>query len=166
MEYFDVLDEKGKKKGYTIARGLPANEGDYLGIVNVLVFYKNKFLVTKRHPEKTSPNMWEITGGGILAGEEVIDAAIRELKEETGISRSKEDFIFLGAEISSCFYASLFLVKLDKMPKIVLQENETVDYKWIEIDEFFNNVSAKDFLPYLGLRLLKYKSLVLDNINS
>ena len=50
---------------------------------------ENQFLLTLRSPEKKEyPLCWENPGGGVQWGEESLTAALRELKEETGISAS------------------------------------------------------------------------------
>lgn len=161
MELFDALDENGEKKGYTIPRGSKIEDGDYMGIVNVLVCAEgNQFLITKRHPLKTAPNKWEITGGGILAGESPLLAAKRELAEETGIVLEESQFHKLGQEVSGPFYAYLYMVILAKKPKIKLQPTETVDYKWLSKKVFFLALKKDDFIPYLGKRLEKYQDKI------
>ena len=44
-----------------------------------------RYLLTKRSPNKGYPNMWECTGGSALAGDDSLTAALREVREETGL---------------------------------------------------------------------------------
>ena len=46
---------------------------------------RGEYLLSKRHPAKKFPNLWECTGGGALAGEESLEAGVREVREELGI---------------------------------------------------------------------------------
>jgi 8-oxo-dGTP pyrophosphatase MutT (NUDIX family) len=48
-------------------------------------------LLTHFDPEVGLPPRWITPGGGIDAGESVLEAAVRELREETGILVSPED---------------------------------------------------------------------------
>lgn len=55
------------------------------------VFYKNKVLMHKRAKEKRFPNYWTGPGGHVDEDEDVLKAAIREVKEETGVIVKKKD---------------------------------------------------------------------------
>ena len=47
---------------------------------------KGEYLITKRSGRRlTYPLMWECVTGSVLKGEESIDGAVREVKEEVGI---------------------------------------------------------------------------------
>ena len=46
-----------------------------------------EYLLLKRaHDEKIYPNLWQFVSGAIGDGERAVDAALREFKEETGIT--------------------------------------------------------------------------------
>lgn len=56
-------------------------------VVSAVICADNKVLVVRRAPSDTYPGMWEYPGGGVDLdiGETIVDALIREVKEETGI---------------------------------------------------------------------------------
>ena len=86
MELWDIYDNNRNHTGRTHVRGDPLTKGDYH--IVVLVWIVNHFghiLLTKRHPDKHWPNMWECTGGCVIAGEDSLSGAIREAKEEIGL---------------------------------------------------------------------------------
>ena len=56
-----------------------------------LVDIDNKVLIAQRPKNKFMESFWEFPGGKIEAGETPEDCALRELKEETGLSLEKTD---------------------------------------------------------------------------
>lgn len=50
----------------------------------VILTTANKVILGKRAPSVNNPNQWNFFGGHIDAGESALDAAVRELFEETG----------------------------------------------------------------------------------
>lgn len=162
MEYFDALDKYGNKKGYLVERGtIPEDDDTYLGIVSVIVVNKDKkFLTTKRHPNKPAGALWEVTGGGILAGEEAIMSAKRELEEETGIKTNLDNFILIEKAIADYFFCYTYLVVLDYNPSITLQKTETIDYKWLSYDELYEFTKSSSFVSYIGDRVRRILPIV------
>ena len=85
-ELWDVYDENRNLTGRVQRRG-DMLEGDVYHLV-VHIWTRNskgEFLLTKRSPNKGFPNMWESTGGSALAGDDSLTAAVREVREETGV---------------------------------------------------------------------------------
>ena len=47
-------------------------------------------LMTRRHPKKFLGGLWEVSGGSLIYGDDILACAVRELFEETGISTSPD----------------------------------------------------------------------------
>lgn len=144
MELWDVYDENGNKTGRFHTRGKPMAPGDYhMGTIIVVVNSKKEILCTLRSREKKfSPGVWENTGGGVLAGETSLTAAVRELKEETGIAANPEELVFLykakvteqdGTGLLNMVYG----LRRDMDAKnVVFQPGETEDARWFPHEEW------------------------------
>lgn len=52
---------------------------------------KRSFLLAKRSGRMNNPNRWNLFGGRLDPGESAVDAALRELREESGIRASKRE---------------------------------------------------------------------------
>lgn len=144
MELLDIYDQNGNKTGRTHVRGNPLQKGDYhLGAIIVITNRKKEVLCTLRSPEKKFyPNLWENTGGGALAGETSLTAAVRELSEETGISAVPGELAFLyrvrvtepdGGGVINDIYG---LRRDMDAGEVILQPGETTDAKWIPYEEW------------------------------
>lgn len=99
-ELVDVLDESGNKTGQVATRAECHSQGWRYGCVIVWVVNKSgQILVQKRSHTKTSfPGMWDKSvGGGVMAGEPIIEAALRETAEEIGLKIAVNDLIYIGA---------------------------------------------------------------------
>ena len=58
----------------------------HLTVLGVLMRPDGKYLITRRRMDKEwAAGWWEVPGGGVRAGEDSLDAVIREIKEETGV---------------------------------------------------------------------------------
>ncbi len=92
MEFWDIYDEKKQKTGRTMKRNdWILKDGEYhLTVLGVVARPDKKFLITKRVMTKSwAPGWWEVSGGGVQAGEESFDAVCREVFEETGLDVTK-----------------------------------------------------------------------------
>lgn len=139
MEKRDVFDAQRNNLGTPIVRGENIPEGSYVLSVSIFtVNDKGEILLTLRAPEKPNfPNVWEITAGGALAGESGIEAAMRELKEETGLQAKKEDLQLLRVIREPSAFVECYLYRT-ALPAsaVILQEGETVAARFTSLKRF------------------------------
>ena len=91
MEYWDIYDENKQLTGRTMQRNdFTMQPGDYhLTVLGVVCRPDGKFLITRRAMDKHwAPGWWEVSGGGVQAGETADEAVRREVLEETGLDVS------------------------------------------------------------------------------
>lgn len=164
MEIFDAYDEHGNDLGFELVRGDSIPTGVYHKIVQIYTLDEmNRILITKRHPLKHFGYYWEITAGSVIKGEDELNAAVRELFEETGIHVEAHNLELIQRYLgqNSIWYTYIHKVNMDEQ-KIQLAENETIDYRFITIDEFNHMVQTKQF-PRPSL---EYFKLYKDNFNN
>jgi 8-oxo-dGTP pyrophosphatase MutT (NUDIX family) len=90
-------------------------------------------LLLKRSPDRCKcPGLWESPGGLIEEGEEPREAALRELREETGLMGDIEDSHQPArtTSIHGQFKVYPFLVGVDN--RSVKLSSEHTDYSWVE----------------------------------
>ena len=102
-----------------------------------------KFLLMKRNLNKIYENLWQGVAGKIEDGETAPEAAIRELKEETGLDPVN---MFVADHVSR-FYevhedrvnlVPVFGMEVDS-DEVMLSE-EHIDFKWVTIKEALNTL--------------------------
>ena len=90
-------------------------------------------------------DVWCYIGGGIEEGEKAWEAALREVKEETGItdlslySSNQFDQIYSPKE-NYIYIAPVFVGYVDESQKVNLN-CEHSDFKWVSFKEAFDTVS-------------------------
>jgi 8-oxo-dGTP diphosphatase len=158
-EYWDLYDFNRNKLGRLHERGVPLNSGEYHLAVEIWVINsKNHILLTQRHPDKPWGSFWESTVGSVIAGEESLSGAKRELFEETGIEIEDEQIVPLGTMITKDWILDIYLVKLDVPTyNLKLQDGEVMDAKWVDIYEFEEMCSKELVVPSTINRFSLYK---------
>lgn len=129
MELWDLYDGEGKKTGHYHVRGKPIPQGYYHLVAFVWTFTpQGKLLLTKRSKEKPGAYLWEVTGGSMLAQEDSLSGAIRELYEETGLMAQPQDLRLLGRRIEGQGIYDHYVWHFDvELSSLQLQETETMD---------------------------------------
>lgn len=138
MEYFDLYDEKRNALGRVHRRGDALEPGTYHIVCEVWTV--NGFgsaLLTRRDAcKRLYPGLWENTGGVVLAGEDSLEGAIRELMEETGIRAEPGELTLQGSfRVGSVFVDAYLLRRNVALSELTLQPGETVDARWATLQE-------------------------------
>jgi len=159
-EIWDVYDSERNLTGKTHKRiDYPMPEGFYHLVVFVwLRNSKGEILISKRAPNKGYPNLWENTGGSAIAGDDSLTAAIREVKEELGLDADPEKGKMILSEINEDSFFDVWLFEQDfDINDVVLQENETVDAKYVTLDEIERLIQNGEFINvFHDIELLRF----------
>lgn len=157
-ELWDAYDNKYRKQeNVTLVRGEPIPYG-YLHLVcSIIVKHVDgSYLLMQRDFNKSHGGKWELSANGsVQKGETAYEGAVRELHEETGIYCT--DLKELKTSVQEYFRAIFvyFFCETD-CPKdsIVLQEGETINYKWVN-KEYFTDMNRSDLLSQNELDLVE-----------
>ncbi|MEE6056079.1 NUDIX domain-containing protein [Avibacterium paragallinarum] len=95
---------------------------------------RNILLVQRSLSDKFKPGKWWIPGGHIEENETPAQAAIRELKEETGIKASTVEFLE-QKKLPSGGESHRFLLVVDASQNVKLQKEELHDFAWVSIGD-------------------------------
>lgn len=136
LELWDAYDNNFNKiSDITLVRGEPIPDGIYHLVCEIIVKHiDGTYLLMQRDFRKPYGGMWEVTAGGsALKGENPLMGAIRELKEETGlVAKDIKEIGRIVHDVHHSLYVEYLCVTDCEKNSIILQEGETVDYKWID----------------------------------
>ena len=146
-ELRDLYDINSERTGKTYYKGDSIPEGYYpMVVMAVIRNSKGEFLMQKRVESKGGD--WGVTGGHPKAGETPIEGMLTEVKEELGLSFSKDDFIEYdsGCDGKDCY--KMYLVNKDiDLNEITIQEEELTEVRWFSMEELDNMVSTGELNP-------------------
>lgn len=135
-ELWDAYDKTWNKiEGLTLVRDEAIPDGICHLVCDVAVKHRDgSYLLMQRDLNKHYGGMWELSAGGsALKGESAFDCALRELREETGITASNlEEIGRVVQDAKHCLYVEYLCVTDCSKDAIVLQEGETIDYRWVD----------------------------------
>lgn len=134
-EQWDAYNKHWEPLGYRLFRDEPLKSTEYHLICEVFITHEDgDILLVQRSFDKVGfPGYFEVSAGGsVLAGESALQAAKREVFEETGIS----DGIFTEVgrnrfDDDHCLNVSFHCKTSIEKTQIYLQEQEAVSYRWV-----------------------------------
>ncbi|MBO6046132.1 MAG: NUDIX domain-containing protein [Erysipelotrichaceae bacterium] len=113
MELFDIVDEQGHPTGEIVERSVAHANGICHRTAHIWIIKGDQVLLQKRSLNKDSyPGEYDTSSAGhVMAGDEVIDSALRELEEELGIKATKDNLQYIGQfriQYEEEFHGSMF----------------------------------------------------------
>lgn len=154
MELFDVIDSKGNPTGQIVSREKVHAEGIPHRTAHIWIIREKEgrvqILLQKRSQNKDSfPGKFDTSSAGhIQAGDEPLESALRELKEELGISAVPEQLHFAGTfpiSFAKEFHGKMFrdeeiaFVYIFNEPvntdELILQTEEVESVQWFDLEE-------------------------------
>lgn len=162
MEFWDIYDENKQPTGRTMKRNdWCLKDGEYhLTVLGVVKNADGKFLITQRVMTKSwAPGWWEVSGGGVMAGESSKEAVCREVLEETGLDvrNANGGYKFTYKRENpgegDNYFVDVYLFELDfDESDINLQESETLGYKLATHEEIKKIADKGIFLHYDSIK--------------
>lgn len=161
-ERWDIYDKDKKKTGRTMRRNdWNMKPGEFhLTVLGVLRRPDGRYLITKRSEDKSwAPGHWEVSGGGVMAGEESRDAVRREVLEETGldIRDAEGGYVFTysreNPDEGDNYFVDIYRFTMDfDEADIRLQERETAGFRLATACEIKELAEQGIFLHYNSIR--------------
>ena len=148
-EYFDILDENGNKTGRIKLRSEVHRDGDWHKAVHIWIINNDGDILLQRRcaTKNSNPNMLDISSAGHLsAGDDSLEGALRELKEELNLDIKPEDLQFIKTLKRSSKYTAtfinnefddLYIVRTDKkIEDMKFQEEEISEIMYVPYKKF------------------------------
>lgn len=123
----------------TVHREKPDPFHPTVEISAIYLFVKERFLFLKRSPHKLAGNCWGLPAGKLDPHESPLQAAQRELKEETGIFLPLQSLTPLKTlyvkRTDLDFLYHPFSATLEEEPSVQLALDEHTAYRWVTVEE-------------------------------
>ena len=134
-EIWDLYDAQGNRTGKTMMRGEEVPAGFYHLAVHIWPMNpRGDFLIQRRSPNvQWKPNLWAVTGGSAICGEDALTAAMRELKEEIGYDALPEEMHQIACLKRTNSFCCVFCIQIDwPISSFSLQKEEVSAVAWCD----------------------------------
>lgn len=162
MEYWDIYDSNKQKTGRTMKRNdWNLQEGEYhLSVLGVIRRPDGRYLITQRVMTKSwAPGWWEVSGGGVMAGEESFEAVCREVREEVGLNVSEcpgqlaLTYHRENPGEGDNYFVDVYLFELDfDENDVKIQKEEAMGFQIATLDEIKDLAAQGIFLHYDSIK--------------
>lgn len=151
-EYVDLYDAQRVKTNQSLLRGKAVPSGTFRLLVHVCIFnQKGEMLIQQRqNTRKKWANLWDLSvGGAASVGENSLQAAQRELKEELGITHDfsvERPFFTIHTHDG---FDDVFVIKQDiDLDNLTLQTEEVKCVMWANKEQVLALRAEGKFIEY------------------
>ena len=134
-ELWDLYDAQGQRTGCTMTRGEDVPAGLYHLAVHIWPRNsQGEYLIQRRAPGvQWKPNLWAVTGGSAISGEDAVTAARRELREEIGYDASEAEMEQVACLRRTNSFCAVYSLLIDwPVEQFVLQSEEVSAVQWCD----------------------------------
>lgn len=150
-EQIDILNPDGSKTGVSCGRTKVHAEGLWHRTVHIWAFdeFGRVLFQLRSHLKENNPNLLDTScAGHISAGDDSLNAGIRELREELGVVKKTDDLEYLfesihetvlngGAYLDNEYYDTYkVILSAADIASLVPQPGEVDDFIWMTRNEF------------------------------
>jgi len=151
MELCDVVDQFGNRTGRVVERGTKLSSDEFYLAVHVWIRDERRnYLIQRRAFHLSSgPGVWSTTVGYVISGEDSIDGAIREVKEELGIQLLATCLNRIERHVLDNRVEDIWMADVHRNTiGAPTPGDEVADHKWVSRDELEQLVNKGDFFRY------------------
>ena len=162
MELWDIYDENKQPTGRTMKKNdWHMKPGEFhLTVLGVLRRPDGKFLITQSVMTKAwAPGAWEVSGGGVMAGETSAQAIQREIWEETGLDVTGADggYLFsyqrINPDEGDNYFVDIYRFEMDvKEEDVHIQTAEAMGFQFADLDTIKKLAEQDKFLHYNSIK--------------
>ncbi|MCF0230495.1 MAG: NUDIX domain-containing protein [Parasporobacterium sp.] len=162
MEMWDIYDVNKQLTGRTMQRNdWHMQPGDYhLTVLGVIRRPDGRFLITQRVLTKSwAAGCWEVSGGGVQAGETSEEAVRREVLEETGIDVKDAEggYVFSyrrdNPDEGDNYFVDIYRFEMDVAENdVVIQKSEANAFRFASAGEIAEIAARGEFLHYDSIK--------------
>lgn len=178
-ELLDIRDEHGNLTGEAMVRVEAHRTESWHGVALIWVYNtRGEILLQRRAPHLSAfPEKWDVTVSGHLsAGDQPLQAAVREVGEELGLYIEPDELeeagmmpdtflLAYGKTHRECDY--IYFLCRDLTPsRLRLQAAEVMDVRWLSADDLERELADPILFQHYSKRSPQVYQLIIDKVRS